>query len=88
MRPQEQNPMTGSTATKRSEKLRTINRLAWIGAFFCVSSTLAWLEWRSDAASAMGWFLATGLWSAICGIGFTLSEWYLCNRGHQADDRE
>lgn len=30
------------------------------------------LEWLAKTASPMAWFLLTGVWSAVCGIGFTV----------------
>ncbi|MFQ5643624.1 MAG: hypothetical protein ACE5FQ_07985 [Thiogranum sp.] len=68
--------------------LRVLNRAVWIGLFLTVSATFAWLEWRSGASSAMGWFLATSLWSAVCGIGFTVSEWWVGNRGSGKTGRQ
>lgn len=60
--------------------LLVFNRVVWSGLFLAVSATFAWLEWRSGASSAVGWFFATSLWSALCGIGFTVSEWWLGSR--------
>jgi len=68
--------------------LQVLNRVVWIGLFLAVSATFAWLEWRSGADSAMGWFLATSLWSALCGIGFTVSEWWVGNRGRDTGGRD
>lgn len=60
--------------------LRVFSRVVWSGLFLSVSAAFAWLEWRSGASSAMGWFLVTSLWSALCGIGFTVSEWWIGNQ--------
>jgi hypothetical protein len=68
--------------------LRVLNRVVWIVLFLAVSGTLAWLEWGSEAGSAMGWFLATSLWSALCGIGFTVSEWWIGSRDSKAGNQE
>ncbi len=69
-------------------RLSVFNRVVWIGLFLAVSAMFAWLEWRSEASSAMGWFLATSLWSALCGIGFTVSEWWVGNRGSKVGRQE
>ncbi len=62
-------------------RLRALNRIVWIALFFALSVTFAWLEWRSEGRSTMGWFLATGLWSAACGIGFSGGEWWIRRSG-------
>lgn len=68
--------------------LRALNRSLWIGLFLGVSTILVWLEWRSETGSAMGWFLVLSLWSALCGIGFTIVEWWLGSRGSKVGSQE
>lgn len=62
-------------------RLRMVNRFIWIGVFVCVTAALAWFEWNTGSGSAVGWFLATSFWSALCGIGFTVSDWLFGSRG-------
>lgn len=55
-------------------------RIAWMAIFLLGAAILGWLEWRSSEPSAMAWFLLSGLWSAISGIGYTVMHWYLVER--------
>jgi hypothetical protein len=52
-----------------------MNRMIWIVVFGLGAATFAWIEWHSEAPSAMGWFIETSIWSAVCGIGFTVCDW-------------
>ncbi len=54
-----------------------INRVLWIIIFFVGCIYFALLEWHDEDSQALGWFLLTGLWSAFCGIGFTILDWVL-----------
>lgn len=65
---------------KQINKKQVANRLIWIVIFLSVSATLAWAEWRSEAGSGIGWFLAVSLWSALCGIGYSVGDWLLRGR--------
>ncbi len=49
-----------------------LNRYGWMVIFFIGIFVAIWLEWQSETASPVMWFLVTGVWSAICGIGFTV----------------
>jgi hypothetical protein len=60
--------------------IAVIIRVAWMVIFLAGAGALAWLEWRADEPSDMAWFLYTGLWSAVCGIGYTLMHWYKVDR--------
>lgn len=51
------------------------NRIAWIVIFLAGTAVFSWMEWQDDHASFMGWFILTSLWSAACGIGYTVSDW-------------
>ncbi len=53
------------------------NRIIWIIIFLSGVAYMAMLEWESDQQVAVGWFLFTGLWSAFCGIGFTIFDWLM-----------
>ncbi len=53
---------------------KTTNRYLWMAIFFLGLLASIWLEWLADTASPMAWFLLTGVWSAVCGIGFTVSN--------------
>lgn len=57
-----------------------MNRLVWMVIFTLGAATFAWIEWDNAEASAMGWFIETSLWSAVCGIGFTVCEWAITRR--------
>ena len=54
-----------------------INRVAWGVVFFLGVAIFSWMEWQGDNLSAMGWFLLTGLWSAVCGIGYSVVHWFI-----------
>ena len=69
-----------------SVPIKTINRVFWMILFLAVVGALAWSEWRSDSISGMGWFLATSLWSAVCGIGYSVADWWVINRGDGEGD--
>ena len=53
---------------------KKINRYLWMAIFFLGIIISILLEWSAKTASPMAWFLVTGVWSAVCGIGFTLSD--------------
>lgn len=57
--------------------MTVINRILWMIVFFAGVIYFALLEWRDESSQALGWFLLTGLWSAFCGIGFTILDWVL-----------
>ena len=54
-----------------------VNRIIWIVFFLTGCTYFAFLEWGDERSQALGWFLLTGLWSALCGIGFTLFDWVI-----------
>lgn len=60
--------------------MAVVIRVAWMAIFMLGAAAFAWLEWRGSESSAMAWFLLTGLWSAICGIGYTLMHWFKVER--------
>ncbi len=53
------------------------NRIIWIIIFLTGSLYMAILEWGDEQHHALGWFLFTSLWSALCGIGFTIFDWLI-----------
>jgi hypothetical protein len=57
--------------------MEDINRIAWGVVFFLGAMTFVWMEWQDDNWSPMGWFLLTSLWSAVCGIGYTVVHWLM-----------
>ena len=69
---------------KKINSKQQINRIAWMLLFLSVSAALAWGEWRSNGGSGVGWFLAVSLWSAVCGIGYSVGDWLLRGRGYDA----
>ncbi len=52
-----------------------INRVFWIILFLSGCLYFAMLEWSEETNQSLGWFLLTSLWSAFCGIGFTIFDW-------------
>ncbi len=60
--------------------MAAVIRVAWMVIFMLGTAAFAWLDWRGSVPSAMAWFLLTGLWSAICGIGYTLMHWFKVER--------
>ena len=54
-----------------------INRVAWGVIFFLGVAIFAWMEWQDAAGSAMGWFILISLWSAVCGIGYSVVHWFI-----------
>jgi len=61
-----------------------INRLVWIIIFTTGAATLGVMEWLEPQPDhrlpLMGWFLAAGIWSAVCGIGYSVCDWFLTDR--------
>jgi len=53
---------------------KKVNRYLWMAIFFIGIFISIWLEWLAKTASPMAWFLISGVWSAVCGIGFTVSN--------------
>jgi hypothetical protein len=62
------------------QTMAIVIRVAWMAVFLLGAAALAWLEWRSAEPSAMAWFLLSGLWSAVCGIGYTVMHWFKLER--------
>lgn len=62
-------------------------RAAWMAIFLLGATIFAWLELRSDSGSAMVWFLLTGLWSAVSGIGYTVHHWFIVERAIRNSSR-
>ena len=58
-------------------KLQILNRYIWASIFIIGSAIFVWIEWHSASSGAIGWFLSVSLWSAFCGIGFTVIEWIM-----------
>ncbi len=54
-----------------------VNRVSWGVIFFLGVAIFLWLEWQDATWSAMGWFILTGFWSAVCGIGYTVAHWII-----------
>jgi hypothetical protein len=75
-------PATPEVRTGRMCKARmaVVIRVAWMAIFLLGTAALAWLEWRSSEPSTMAWFLFTGVWSAVCGIGYTVMHWFKLDR--------
>ncbi|MDH5352931.1 MAG: hypothetical protein OEY09_00700 [Gammaproteobacteria bacterium] len=57
--------------------MSNINRVVWGIIFFLGAAIFFWMDWQDDHGAAMGWFMLTGLWSAVCGIGYTVVHWLL-----------
>jgi len=55
-------------------------RVTWMTIFLLGVAIFAWLELRSDNGSTMVWFMLTGLWSAVCGIAYTVHHWFVVER--------
>lgn len=53
------------------------NRIIWGGIFLTGAAWFAWQDWANGSTSPMAWFLITGLWSALCGIAYSLVHWLL-----------
>lgn len=51
------------------------NRVVWSVIFFAGVVIFAWIQWGGDGG-LVGWFIETSLWSAACGIGYSVGEWY------------
>ena len=54
-----------------------INRVVWGALFFLGVAIFLWMEWQGEGLSPMGWFLLTSLWSAVCGIGYSVVHWFI-----------
>jgi len=53
------------------------NRIIWSIIFIAGSAWFVWYDWNEGSSSPMAWFLVTGLWSAFCGIAYSLVHWLL-----------
>jgi len=62
------------------------NRLLWMGLFLLGTAVFAWLEWQSNSGSEMAFFMLTSLWSAICGIGYTVMYWFVARRTNSLEE--
>ncbi len=51
-----------------------LNRTIWIVLFVLAVVIVSWLEWTDSSSNTMGWFLATGLLSAVCSIGYSICD--------------
>ncbi len=60
--------------------MQEVNRIAWMVIFLGGAAWLGWLGWRDGSGNTTGWFLFTSLWSAVCGIGYTLAHWFIGRR--------
>ncbi len=63
-----------------NEVQANVNRVVWMIIFMVVAVALAAMEWKDQGFSLMGWFLATGIWSAICGISYSICDWLILAR--------
>ena len=62
---------------KKKNAVADINRVAWGVIFFLGATIFLWMEWQDDSGSPMAWFLLTSLWSAVCGIGYSVVHWLI-----------
>lgn len=60
--------------------MEAFNRMTWIVIFLLGAGVFAWLEWQGNGGSAIAWFLLTSLWSALCGIGYTVFHWFIVEK--------
>lgn len=56
------------------------NRVAWMVIFLSGTMVFIWMISRDGSSSEMVWFLLTSLWSAFCGIGYTVLHWFIVGR--------
>jgi len=54
-----------------------LNRIFWMILFFSGCIYFIRLEWSDESDQSFIWFMLTGLWSAFCGIGYTILDWFL-----------
>lgn len=59
------------------------NRVFWMLIFLLGAGLIILLEWQGEAGSAMLWFMLTSLWSAICGISYTVIQWFIVEKKHR-----
>jgi len=57
-----------------------LNRLVWMVLFLFGTALFAWWDWQGNSDSQMAWFMLTSLWSAICGIGYTVVHWFVSGK--------
>lgn len=81
------NHLTGH-ATKARGRMLWFTRLLWMVLFLVGTAYFAWLEWEDTSnSSKMVWFLLTGFWSMVCGIGYTVMHWVVASRPLRASNR-
>lgn len=56
------------------------NRVLWMVLFLVGTAIFAWLELQDTGGNTMVFFLLTSLWSAVCGIGYTVMHWFIARR--------
>ena len=59
------------------ERAQNINRLVWMAIFLLVAAYFAWMKLGGEPLTMVGWFIAAGVWSAICGIGYSICDWLI-----------
>lgn len=52
-------------------------RGVWMAIFLLGTGIFTWLD---NGSSAMAWFLLTSVWSAVCGISYTVFHWFFVER--------
>ncbi len=58
-------------------------RGVWIGLFLFGILGVIGVAWAEKQPSPMFWFLLGGVWSAVCGIGFTITKWWTDGSVHR-----
>jgi len=57
-----------------------LNRILWMLIFIAGSIVFAYWD-NSDLTNLnIGWFLSTSIWSAVVGIGYSITDWLLRHR--------
>ena len=54
-----------------------VNRIIWGGIFISGSLLWTYLEYSHNGHIGLGWFLITSIWSAVCAIAYSLTEWLI-----------
>ncbi len=55
----------------------TANWLFWSGLFVLGSVLAIWLEWQALETHPLFGFIGVSLWSGLCAIGYSLTDWLL-----------
>lgn len=58
-----------------------MNRLVWTVIFFTGFLLVTWTGLGGKEASPITWFVLSGVWGAVTGVGYSISKWLTEKQG-------